>query len=93
MIFLIIFQGEPLISPQLVEQLLNEFHFGNTNNARKREIETQLVQFQNHPTSWTYCVYQLSNNITNQYVWFFNISTIEVMCCNMKIHFKRIIFI
>lgn len=44
---------------------------------RKHEIEKQLIEFQNSLHSWPQCLYQLSMNSSNQFLWFFNVSTIE----------------
>lgn len=59
-----------------LEQLLHEFHYSETGNIRKREIETQLIEQQNNPNAWHESLYHLPNN-SNQYLWFFNVSTIE----------------
>lgn len=56
---------------------MNEFNYPNTNNSRKHEIEEQLIAFQNNLQSWPQCIYQLSNRNSNQFVWFFYVSTIE----------------
>lgn len=66
-----------------IEDLLNEFNYSSTSNARKHDIEKQLVEFQNNSNSWTQCLYHLSNDASsiptmNQFVWFFTASTIEV---------------
>lgn len=66
--------------------LLNEFNYPNTSNARKHEIEKQLIEFQNNLNSWPQCLYHLSNSnnttcnpsMNNNFFWFFNASTIEV---------------
>lgn len=61
-----------------IEGLLNEFNYPTTSNARKHEIEKQLVEFQNDLRSWPQCLYQLGG-LTNshQFFWFFNASTVE----------------
>lgn len=61
-----------------IEGLLNEFNYPTTSNARKHEIEKQLIEFQNDLRSWPQCLYQLGS-LTNghQFFWFFNASTIE----------------
>lgn len=59
-----------------VERLINEFNFPSTSNTRKHEIEKQLIEFQNSPSSWAECLYQLSQT-ANQFLWLFNVSTIE----------------
>ncbi|XP_031625440.1 exportin-6-A [Contarinia nasturtii] len=62
-----------------IEGLLNEFNYPSTSNARKHEIEKQLIEFQNDIRSWPQCLYQLNNATANghQFFWFFNASTIE----------------
>lgn len=61
-----------------IEGLLNEFNYPTTSNARKHEIDRQLVDFQNDIRSWPQCLYQLNNSSNgNQFFWFFNASTIE----------------
>lgn len=62
-----------------VENLLNEFNTPSTSNARKHEIKKQLIELQNNLHSWPQCLYQLSNGVSpsNQFFWFFNVSTIE----------------
>lgn len=67
-----------MIPLSAIEGLLNEFNYPNTSNARKHEIEKQLVEFQNDLRSWPQCLFQL-NHIPNghNFFWFFNASTIE----------------
>lgn len=61
-----------------VESLLNEFNYPSTSNARKHEIEKQLVEFQNDLRSWPQCLFQLTNATnSHQFFWFFNASTVE----------------
>lgn len=60
-----------------MENLLNEFNYPSTSNGRKHEIEKQLIDFQNNIQSWPQCLFQLQNSTSNQFVWFFNVSTIE----------------
>lgn len=60
-----------------VENLLNEFNYPSTSNARKYEIEKQLIDFQNNIQSWPQCLFQLQNSASNQFFWFFNVSTVE----------------
>lgn len=60
-----------------VENLLNEFNYPSTSNVRKHEIEKQLIEFQNNIESWPQCLYQLQNSASNQFFWFFNVSTVE----------------
>lgn len=59
-----------------VERLINEFNYPSTSNTRKHEIEKQLIEFQNSPSSWAECLFQLAQT-SNQFLWFFNVSTIE----------------
>lgn len=70
-------QATPAISSSSIEHLLNEFHHPSTGNVRKHEIETQLVEFQNTPDAWPESLYHLANT-SNQYLWFFNVSTVEL---------------
>nr|XP_032296302.1 exportin-6-B isoform X2 [Drosophila virilis] len=63
-----------------VEVLLNEFYQPTTSNARKREIETNLLAFKSQPEAWQLClrVATASNSFTeNQFLWFFSTSTLE----------------
>lgn len=62
-----------------IEGLLNEYYSHScTSNARKHEIERQLIEFQNDLRAWPQSLYQLSHSSTNgQYFWFFNAQTIE----------------
>ncbi|KAL7744718.1 hypothetical protein ACLKA6_017212 [Drosophila palustris] len=63
-----------------VEVLLNEFYQPTTSNARKREIETNLLAFKSQPEAWQLClrVATTSNSFTeNQFLWFFSTSTLE----------------
>lgn len=61
-----------------IEGLLNEFNYPSTSNARKHEIEKQLVEFQNDLRSWPQCLFQLSNPTNgHQFFWFFSASTVE----------------
>ncbi|EDV91895.1 exportin-6-A [Drosophila grimshawi] len=63
-----------------VELLLNEFYQPTTSNARKREIETNLLAFKSQPDAWQLClrVATASNSFTeNQFLWFFSTSTLE----------------
>ena len=62
----------------LLESLLNEFYSSNSTNTRKKEIEQSLNSFQNIPKSWEYCVNSLAN-FNNQYLWFFSVSSVEVI--------------
>lgn len=66
-----------LVPFEAIEGLLNEFNHPSTSNARKHEIEKQLLEFQNDLGSWSQCLYQLSSTNAHQFVWFFNASTIE----------------
>ncbi|KAG4078102.1 hypothetical protein HA402_002153 [Bradysia odoriphaga] len=68
----------PPIPLSAVEDLLSQFHNPSTNNARKREIETALIEFQNNQNTWSSSLYNLSNT-SNQYLWFFNVSTVELI--------------
>ncbi|XP_055383125.1 exportin-6-A [Condylostylus longicornis] len=67
------------LSLSIVEGLLNEFYLSNTNNIRKREIETQLITYKNSAESVHECLVSLTDNTTstNQYLWFFTASTLE----------------
>lgn len=60
-----------------IDGLLNEFNHPSTSNARKHEIEKQLLEFQNDLRSWSQCLYQLSSLNQHPFTWFFNASTIE----------------
>ncbi|TDG41825.1 hypothetical protein AWZ03_011754 [Drosophila navojoa] len=63
-----------------VEVLLNEFYQPTTSNARKREIETNLLAFKSQPEAWQLClrVATATNSFTeNQFLWFFSTSTLE----------------
>ncbi|ALC48627.1 Exp6 [Drosophila busckii] len=63
-----------------LEGLLNEFYQPSTSNARKREIETNLLAFKSQPEAWQLClrVATASNSFTeNQFLWFFSTSTLE----------------
>lgn len=71
------FQVTPPLPLSAIEDLLSQFHSPSTNNARKREIELTLIEFQNNQSTWSSSLYNLSNT-SNQYLWFFNVSTVEV---------------
>lgn len=82
-----------LLSAANIEQLLNEFHYASTGNARKREIEQQLVQWQSTADAWREILPQLgsvnnksSSSSPNFYVWFFNVSTIELTITRRWLH-------
>ncbi|XP_023035186.1 exportin-6 isoform X1 [Drosophila willistoni] len=63
-----------------VEVLLHEFYQPTTSNARKREIETNLLAFKSQPEAWQLClrVATASNSfMENQFLWFFSTSTLE----------------
>lgn len=70
-------QVTPPIPLSAVEDLLSQFHSPSTNNARKREIECTLIELQNNQNTWSSSLYNLANT-SNQYMWFFNVSTVEV---------------
>lgn len=75
--YFIFWQVTPPLPLSAVEDLLSQFHNPSTNNARKREIESTLIEFQNNQSTWSSSLYSLSNT-SNQYLWFFNVSTVEV---------------
>ncbi|XP_017048308.1 exportin-6-A [Drosophila ficusphila] len=62
-----------------VEGLLQEFYQPSTSNARKREIETNLLAFKSQPEAWQLClrVATASDITANQFLWFFSTSTLE----------------
>ncbi|XP_016971893.1 exportin-6 isoform X1 [Drosophila rhopaloa] len=62
-----------------VEGLLQEFYQPSTSNARKREIETNLLAFKSQPEAWQLClrVATASDINENQFLWFFSTSTLE----------------
>lgn len=62
-----------------VEGLLQEFYQPSTSNARKREIETNLLAFKSQPEAWQLClrVATSSDTTENQFLWFFSTSTLE----------------
>ncbi|KAH8266754.1 hypothetical protein KR026_005354, partial [Drosophila bipectinata] len=62
-----------------VEVLLQEFYQPSTSNARKREIETNLLAFKSQPEAWQLClrVATASEGTENQFLWFFSTSTLE----------------
>lgn len=60
-----------------IESLVNEFYHPGTSNSRKHTIEGQLQQFQRSPHAWALCLQYLVQ-YNNQYLWFFNVSTVEV---------------
>ncbi|XP_030377942.1 exportin-6-A isoform X2 [Scaptodrosophila lebanonensis] len=62
-----------------VEVLLHEFYQPTTSNARKREIETNLLAFKSQPEAWQLCLRVASSNsfAENQFLWFFSTSTLE----------------
>lgn len=61
-----------------VEGLLNEYYSQTcTSNARKHEIEKQLIEFQNDLRSWPQCLLHLGHTTNGHYFWFFNAQTIE----------------
>ncbi|XP_017067628.1 exportin-6 isoform X2 [Drosophila eugracilis] len=62
-----------------VEGLLQEFYQPSTSNARKREIETNLLAFKSQPEAWQLClrVATASDITENQFLWFFSTSTLE----------------
>ncbi|EDV45361.1 exportin-6-A [Drosophila erecta] len=62
-----------------VEGLLQEFYQPSTSNARKREIETNLLAFKSQPEAWQLClrVATASDITVNQFLWFFSTSTVE----------------
>ncbi|XP_033237733.1 exportin-6-A isoform X1 [Drosophila pseudoobscura] len=67
-------------SMSTVEVLLHEFYQPTTSNARKREIETNLLAFKSQPEAWQLClrVATAGNSFTdNQFLWFFSTSTLE----------------
>lgn len=78
-----------LVPFEAVEGLLNEFNHPSTSNARKHEIEKQLLEFQNDLRSWSQCLYQLSLSNEHQFLWFFNASTIEAAIVRKWKHLDR----
>ncbi|XP_020806625.1 exportin-6-A [Drosophila serrata] len=62
-----------------VEGLLQEFYQPSTSNARKREIETNLLAFKSQPEAWQLClrVATAPEGTENQFLWFFSTSTLE----------------
>ncbi|XP_055551772.1 exportin-6-A isoform X2 [Wyeomyia smithii] len=61
-----------------IETLVNEFYHPATTNGRKHTIEGHLQQFQRSPHAWAVCLQNL-HHFNNQYFWFFNVSTVEVI--------------
>ncbi|KAI9589069.1 hypothetical protein GQX74_007238 [Glossina fuscipes] len=64
----------------VVESLLHEFYTPTTPNARKREIEVELLAFKNQSESWKTCLSAVSNATTfeqNHFLWFFATSTLD----------------
>ncbi|KAH8420274.1 hypothetical protein KR009_008382, partial [Drosophila setifemur] len=62
-----------------VAGLLQEFYQPSTSNARKREIETNLLAFKSQPEAWQLClrVATAPESTENQFLWFFSTSTLE----------------
>lgn len=61
-----------------VEALLTEFHDSRTGNDRKRAIDQQLVRHQSHPDAWAESLHHLRNFNSDQYLWFFNATTVQL---------------
>ncbi|XP_070502442.1 exportin-6-A [Chironomus tepperi] len=64
---------------EYLEALLNEFYHHGTSNFRKKEIEAQLKEFQEHSNASQICIQNLTNSygLNNQFIFFFSVSTIE----------------
>lgn len=62
-----------------LEVLLNEFYHHSTSNFRKKEIERILREFQEHEHSWQIILQNLTLSMNNQYLFFFSVSTLEVI--------------
>jgi len=67
-----------------LEDLLNEFFGGSTNNERKKQIESLLNNFGLQDGAWHQCVYFL-NHSTNYYVHMYAFGILENMV-NQKWH-------
>lgn len=65
-----------------LEALLNEFYHHSTSNFRKKEIERDLKNFQENESSYQIILHNLTLSMSNQYLFFFSMSTLEVI--NMK---------
>lgn len=65
---------------EYLEALLNEFYHHGTSNFRKKEIEAQLKEFQEHSNASEICIQNLTNpyGLNNQFIFFFSVSTLEV---------------
>lgn len=63
-----------------LEEILNEFYHQSTSNFRKKEIERDLINFQKQDFCLDILINHLtsSRGFTNQFLWFFSVSTIEV---------------
>ncbi|XP_067642019.1 exportin-6 [Eurosta solidaginis] len=65
-------------SLSVVEALLQEFHQPATHNARKREIESELIAFRGQQSAWQLSLQVAASIEANQYLWFFGTSTLEL---------------
>lgn len=61
-----------------LETLLNEFYH-TTSNFRKKEIEQILSDYQSNENSWRQILQNLPISLNNQYLFFFSVSTLEVI--------------
>ncbi|XP_037936402.1 exportin-6 [Teleopsis dalmanni] len=64
-------------SLQLVQTLLDEFYQHSTSNVRRREIESQLINFKCQPEAWQLCLHVATSIESNQFLWVFCTSTLE----------------
>ena len=69
-----------------LEVLLNEFYHSSTSNFRRQEIDRILKDFQNNESSYKILIENLANQINNQFLWFYSVSTIEVSTKKLFLH-------
>lgn len=60
-----------------LENLLNDFYAPSSSNDRKKEIETELMVFNDVNTYLQLIMYNL-DSVSNTYVWYFKASCLEV---------------
>ncbi|KAG5683446.1 hypothetical protein PVAND_012725 [Polypedilum vanderplanki] len=67
-----------------LEALLNEFYHHSTSNFRKKQIEVELKTFQDSNQSHTILLQHLSICMSNQFLFFFSVSTLELTITTKK---------
>lgn len=63
-------------SPTKLEHLLTEFYAPNTNNERKKEINSMLLDFNNIPEAWKVC-YVFFQQTTSEYTKMYCLNVID----------------